>query len=176
MSSSLVTRIATGVPTATFAVPAGARILARKPSSIVSISMVALSVSMSASTSPVFTASPSCFFQADTVPSTMVGLSAGMGSTSCGGNVPAANPLVWHRPAGGKGRCPPTASTSSPTPHLVHHACAGAPPRTPRASIHPTNGRIDPRILDTCCNPHLAMAATTVWDRCPFSSRQIHLV
>eukprot|EP00963_Diacronema_lutheri_P014000 scaffold2857_cov344-Pavlova_lutheri.AAC.8 len=159
MSSSLVTRIATGVPTGTLAVPAGARILARNPSSMVSISMVALSVSMSASTSPVLTASPSCFFQADTVPSTMVGLSAGMGSTSCGGSVPAANPLVWVRGEGWRSLA--TASPPPPSPHLVHHGRAGSPPRTPRAPIHATNGRIDPRTLGTHL-PHHAMAITTL--------------
>ena len=64
--------------TFTPAVPSATRILPSTPSSTASTSMVALSVSISASTSPAFTASPSFFSQRASVPSVMVGLKAGI--------------------------------------------------------------------------------------------------
>src|SRR5680860_117060 len=59
-------------------VPSGTRILPSVPSSIASTSMVALSVSISAITSPARTASPSWTCHLASVPSSMVGDSAGM--------------------------------------------------------------------------------------------------
>src|SRR6187551_3595857 len=70
--------VAIGVLTATSAVPSGIKILPSVPSSTASTSMVALSVSISAMTSPALMASPSFFFQVARLPSVMVGDSAGM--------------------------------------------------------------------------------------------------
>jgi len=64
--------------TGTSAVPSGTTILANVPSSIASYSMVALSVSISAITSPALTLSPSCLSQRARLPFSMVGESAGM--------------------------------------------------------------------------------------------------
>src|SRR3984893_16175042 len=58
--------------------PSGTRILPRRPSSTASNSIVALSVSISASTSPECTSSPSLFSHFVTLPSVMVGDSAGI--------------------------------------------------------------------------------------------------
>src|SRR5688500_13419342 len=58
--------------------PSGTRILPILPSSTASTSMVALSVSISAITSPAFTASPSFFSQRARLPSVMVGERAGI--------------------------------------------------------------------------------------------------
>src|SRR5882724_7044629 len=69
---------AIGVFTATWSVPSGITILARTPSSIASTSIVALSVSISASTSPALTASPSLLIQRAIFPSVIVGDSAGI--------------------------------------------------------------------------------------------------
>ena len=69
---------ATGVLTATPSVPSGTRILPSTPSSTASSSMVALSVSISARTSPLSTVSPSFFSHFASVPSVMVGDSAGI--------------------------------------------------------------------------------------------------
>src|SRR6185437_2065326 len=74
---------AIGAFTATFSVPSGTRILASVPSSTASISMVALSVSISASTSPAATLSPGCLCHFASLPSVIVGESAGI-STSIG--------------------------------------------------------------------------------------------
>src|SRR5690242_14717393 len=67
-----------GVLTATFSEPASTRILPSVPSSTASISMVALSVSISAMTSPLLMASPSFFSHLASLPSVMVGDSAGI--------------------------------------------------------------------------------------------------
>src|SRR5208283_133237 len=64
--------------TGTSAVPAGTTIFASTPSSMASTSMVALSVSISASTSPGLILSPSFFSQRERLPFSMVGESAGM--------------------------------------------------------------------------------------------------
>src|SRR5208283_687444 len=64
--------------TGTSAVPAGTTIFASTPSSMASTSMVALSVSISASTSPGLILSPSFFSQRDRLPFSMVGERAGM--------------------------------------------------------------------------------------------------
>ena len=64
--------------TATPSVPSAIRILPSRPSSTASISMVALSVSISASTSPALTGSPSRFSQRARLPSVIVGESAGI--------------------------------------------------------------------------------------------------
>src|SRR3984957_13722306 len=64
--------------TATSLVPSGTTILAMTPSSTASYSMVALSVSISAITSPVLTASPSFLSHLERLPFSMVGDSAGM--------------------------------------------------------------------------------------------------
>src|ERR1700742_4455596 len=70
--------MAIGAFTFTPSVPSSTRILPRTPSSTASTSMVALSVSISAMTSPALTSSPSFFSQRASVPSVMVGLSAGI--------------------------------------------------------------------------------------------------
>ena len=64
--------------TGTASVPAGATILASVPSSVASTSMVALSVSISHRMSPAWTESPSSLSQLATLPSVIVGESAGM--------------------------------------------------------------------------------------------------
>ncbi len=64
--------------TFTPSVPAGTTILASVPSSTASTSMVALSVSISAITSPAATLSPSFFSHLETLPSSIVGESAGI--------------------------------------------------------------------------------------------------
>ena len=64
--------------TGTSAVPSGTTILARMPSSTASTSMVALSVSISAMTSPDFTVSPSFFSHLARLPFSMVGDRAGI--------------------------------------------------------------------------------------------------
>src|SRR4051812_19682677 len=69
---------AIGVFTATPSVPSLTRIFCSTPSSTASTSMVALSVSISASTSPEATLSPSFFSHRASLPSVMVGDSAGM--------------------------------------------------------------------------------------------------
>src|SRR5262245_22108954 len=67
-----------GVLTFTPSVPAGTRICARRPSSTASTSIVALSVSISAMTSPALTTSPWFFSHFASLPSVMVGESAGI--------------------------------------------------------------------------------------------------
>jgi hypothetical protein len=62
----------------TSCVPSGTTILASTPSSIDSYSIVALSVSISAITSPALTVSPSCLSHLERLPFSMVGDSAGM--------------------------------------------------------------------------------------------------
>src|SRR5690242_20396342 len=84
---------AIGVLTATWSVPSGITILARTPSSTASTSIVALSVSISASTSPARTVSPSLLTQRAILPSVIVGDSAGI-STSL------AIPFLGHPPLG----------------------------------------------------------------------------
>ncbi len=64
--------------TGTSAEPSGTTILASTPSSTASTSMVALSVSISARTSPDLIASPSFFSHLESVPFSIVGESAGM--------------------------------------------------------------------------------------------------
>ena len=64
--------------TLTPCVPSGTRILPIRPSSTASNSIVALSVSISASTSPDLTSSPSFFSHLASLPSVMVGDSAGI--------------------------------------------------------------------------------------------------
>ena len=70
--------MAIGVLTATSLVPSGTRILPSVPSSTASTSMVALSVSISAMTSPDLTASPSFLSHLARLPFSMVGESAGI--------------------------------------------------------------------------------------------------
>ena len=67
-----------GVLTATSLVPSGTRIFPSVPSSTASTSMVALSVSISAMTSPDLTASPSFFSHLARLPFSIVGESAGI--------------------------------------------------------------------------------------------------
>ena len=73
--------VAIGVLTRTLSVPSGMTILASTPSSTASTSIVALSVSISAKTSPARTVSPSLLTQRAILPSVIVGESAGI-STS----------------------------------------------------------------------------------------------
>ena len=70
--------VAIGVLTATSAVPSGIRILPSVPSSVASTSIVALSVSISAMTSPDLIVSPSFFSHFERLPFSMVGDSAGI--------------------------------------------------------------------------------------------------
>ncbi len=70
--------IAIGVLTATSAVPSGTRILPSVPSSVASTSIVALSVSISAMTSPDLMVSPSFFSHLARLPFSIVGDSAGI--------------------------------------------------------------------------------------------------
>src|SRR5262245_61338739 len=72
MSSSGPAITPMSAPTGAFP-PAGTRILRRTPAPRASISMLALSVSISASTSPCLTVSPSCLLHLTTVPSSIVG-------------------------------------------------------------------------------------------------------
>src|SRR5882757_7469361 len=88
--------IAIGVLTATSLVPSGTRILPSVPSSTASTSMVALSVSISAITSPDLTGSPSFLSHLARLPFSIVGdnagikISVGMNGLSHGGNGAAA--------------------------------------------------------------------------------------
>src|SRR5215470_17720808 len=77
-SSPSTRSIAIGVLTGTSLVPAGTRIFTRMPSSTASTSMVALSVSISAITSPDLTASPSFLSHLARLPRSIVGDSAGI--------------------------------------------------------------------------------------------------
>src|SRR5262245_15537605 len=70
--------MAIGVLTATSLVPSGTRIFPSVPSSTASTSMVALSVSISAMTSPDLTASPSFLCHLARLPFSIVGESAGI--------------------------------------------------------------------------------------------------
>jgi hypothetical protein len=69
---------AIGVFTATASVPSGTRIAVSVPSSTASTSIVALSVSISAITSPALMVSPCFFSQRASLPSVIVGDSAGI--------------------------------------------------------------------------------------------------
>ena len=71
-------RRAIAVPTATPSAPLSTRMAARTPSSTASTSIVALSVSISAMTSPLLTVSPTATFHFARVPVSMVGDSAGI--------------------------------------------------------------------------------------------------
>ena len=93
-SSPSPAMIAIGAPTFTPSVPSGTRILAILPSSTASNSIVALSVSISARMSPDFTSSPSLTSHLASVPSSIVGESAGIlssiGMRACPGKARAA--------------------------------------------------------------------------------------
>src|SRR5262245_55149256 len=90
-SSPSSSRSATGWFTFTPWLPAGTRILPSLPSSTASTSIVALSVSISAMTSPAFTGSPSFFSHLARLPSVIVGDSAGM-RISMGMSIPLTGP------------------------------------------------------------------------------------
>jgi hypothetical protein len=77
-SSPSSTRMAMGLLTFTPSVPSAIRILPMMPSSTASNSIVALSVSISARMSPAETVSPSFTSHLASVPSSIVGESAGM--------------------------------------------------------------------------------------------------
>ncbi len=77
-SSPSSNRMAIGVFTSTLSVPAAIRILPIIPSSMASTSIVALSVSISAKTSPEDTLSPSLTCHVASLPSVIVGDKAGM--------------------------------------------------------------------------------------------------
>jgi hypothetical protein len=78
MSSPFAASTAIGVLTGTPSVPSSTRICASLPSSTASTSIVALSVSISAITSPAWISSPTCLTQRASLPSVMVGDSAGI--------------------------------------------------------------------------------------------------
>src|SRR5512146_996614 len=82
---------AMGVFTFTPSLPSGTRILPMRPSSTASNSMVALSVSISARTSPDLTVSPSFTSQRASLPSSMVGDQAGIRMFVATGSILAAN-------------------------------------------------------------------------------------
>ena len=71
-------RMAIGVLTLMPAVPAGTRMRSTRPSALASISMVALAVAISASTSPTATLCPSATCQRSMRPSAMEGTSRGI--------------------------------------------------------------------------------------------------
>src|SRR6516165_3104203 len=77
-SSPSARMTAIGVLTATSSVPSGTKILPSVPSSTASTSIVALSVSISAITSPDLTLSPSCLIHLARLPFSMVGDRAGI--------------------------------------------------------------------------------------------------
>ena len=85
-SFSSSTMIATSSPTLTSVAPAGTRIFATYPSSIDSSAIVALSVSMSAMTSPALTLSPAAIFHSAMLPWVIVGDSAGIVISWYGGS------------------------------------------------------------------------------------------
>src|SRR6266481_4786309 len=88
--------VAIGVLTATSAVPSGIRILPSVPSSVASTSIVALSVSISAITSPDLIGSPSFFSHFERLPFSMVGDSAGI-STWIGMVAPEIHSAGWKK-------------------------------------------------------------------------------
>ena len=92
-SSPSVRITAIGVLTFTPSVPAGTKILPSLPSSTASISIVALSVSISAMTSPDRTASPSDFTHLASLPSSIVGDRAGI--KICVG-ITTSKPITMH--------------------------------------------------------------------------------
>ncbi|MDA8085986.1 MAG: hypothetical protein M0Z75_04735, partial [Nitrospiraceae bacterium] len=77
-SSTSPSSVAMGALTFTPSVPSGTRILPMRPSSTASNSIVALSVSISARMSPERTSSPSFTSHLASLPSSIVGESAGM--------------------------------------------------------------------------------------------------
>ena len=79
------TALPTGISSAS---PLGTKIFAKYPSSMLSISITALSVCTSAKISPTATASPSALFHRAIPPRVIVGDSDGNGITSCGGYDP----------------------------------------------------------------------------------------
>ena len=93
-----------GVLTATSLVPSGTRILPSVPSSTASTSMVALSVSISAMTSPDLTASPSFLCHLARLPFSMVGESAGI-KTSIGIDASPVGGLAGNPREIGRHRC-----------------------------------------------------------------------
>src|SRR5258708_19472856 len=88
--------VAIGVLTATSSVPSGINILPRVPSSVASTSIVALSVSISAMTSPDLIGSPSFLSHFERLPFSMVGDSAGI-STWIGMVAPEIHSAGWKR-------------------------------------------------------------------------------
>src|SRR3546814_5190314 len=80
------------VPTFTLSAPSGTRICAIVPSSTASNSIVALSVSISASRSPDLTSSPSLTSHLASVPSSIVGERAGILSSM---GIVAVVPVTW---------------------------------------------------------------------------------
>src|SRR6516164_7712366 len=117
-SSPLPAMTAIGVLTATCSVPSGITIFASTPSSMASTSIVALSVSISARTSPARTASPSLLSQRVILPSVIVGDNAGI-RTWVAISQPAKDVI-----AKGVRRRPRHPSTALPDPVL------GSPGRT----------------------------------------------
>ena len=115
-ASPASTRIAIGAFTCTPAVPSATRILPSTPSSTASTSMVALSVSISAITSPAVTVSPSFFSQRASVPSVMVGERAGI------------RMLVGIRRSSSRHRRPIAAAAAPAFPGWRHRAAARPAP------------------------------------------------
>src|SRR5665213_2685398 len=90
-SSPSASKVAMGELTFTPSLPSGTRILPMRPSSTASNSMVALSVSISARMSPDLTVSPSFTSQRASLPSSMVGDSAGIRMLVATGSILVAN-------------------------------------------------------------------------------------
>ena len=146
-SSSTCTN--TGVPTFTPDVPSATKTCANTPSSCASHSIVALSVSISANTSPAEITSPTAFFQLTNVPSAIVGDNAGIVITSCCGNArddpddpddtdpddtdPAAPPTAAPSPAPSATESPPgyPALIASTSPASSASTATGTPTATP---------------------------------------------
>src|ERR1700685_2795111 len=90
-SSPSASKVAMGELTFTPSLPSGTRILPMRPSSTASNSMVALSVLISARMSPDLTVSPSFTSQRASLPSSMVGDSAGIRMLVATGSILVAN-------------------------------------------------------------------------------------
>ena len=145
--------------TGTSCVPSGTTILASVPSSTASTSMVALSVSISAITSPDLTLSPSFFSHLARLPFSMVGDSAGMrmlvgmvgasrsrlSRAQRSAKRYAAEPGPFQTMAVPDQRCITLGCTASGTRAKFHRVLTGnRPPSPPRSPRRPTAARASP--------------------------------
>src|SRR5215470_1485944 len=128
---------AIGVLTATSAVPSGTRILPSVPSSTASTSIVALSVSISAMTSPDFTLSPSCLTHLARLPFSIVGDRAGM-STWIGIGVLGSRLPGDPVKVGGGG---PRSGSDEQAGHKGHHGLVEQRRLVGRHALAPASGQ-----------------------------------